>query len=155
MSIYNLSFINNKDEKILLSNFKDKVVLIVNVASKCGFTKQYEGLQKLNDKYADSGLFVIGFPCNQFGGQEPGTDEEIKEFCSLNYNINFELAKKIEVNGPGTHPIYKYLKDNAKGGNEINWNFEKFLISKSGQLFNYSPDITPEQLELEIEKLLS
>ncbi|NBP55660.1 glutathione peroxidase [bacterium] len=133
MSIYDLSFIDNNKNVIQLKTFKDKDILIVNTASHCGSTPQYADLQKIQSE----SLVVIGFPCNQFGNQEPGTDEEIKNFCTTNYGVTFPMSEKIEVNGPNTHPIYKYLKDKAKGGRDIDWNFEKFLISKDGSITHY------------------
>jgi glutathione peroxidase-family protein len=134
MSIYDLSFIDNNKNVIQLKNFEGKDILIVNTASRCGSTPQYADLEKIQ---SDS-LVVIGFPCNQFGNQEPGTDEEIKDFCTTNYGVTFPMSEKIEVNGPNTHPIYEYCKDKAKGGRDIDWNFEKFLISKDGSITHYS-----------------
>ncbi len=134
MSIYDLSFIDNNKNIIQLKNFEGKDILIVNTASRCGSTPQYADLEKIQ---SDS-LVVIGFPCNQFGNQEPGTDEEIKYFCTTNYGVTFPMSEKIEVNGPNTHPIYEYCKDKAKGGRDIDWNFEKFLISKDGSITHYS-----------------
>jgi glutathione peroxidase len=133
MSIYDLSFIDNNGNEIKLESFKGKNVLIVNTASQCGYTKQYADLQKIQ---SDS-LVVIGFPCNQFGNQEPGTDQEIKNFCTSVYGITFPISQKVEVNGPNAHPIYKYCKDVATPGREIGWNFEKFLISVDGLVTHY------------------
>lgn len=133
MSIYDLSFIDNNKNVIELKDFKGKNILIVNTASYCGHTVQYADLQKAQ---SDS-LVVLGFPCNQFGNQEPGTAEEIKEFCTTNYGVTFPISQKIEVNGPNAHPIYKYCKDVAKNGQEIGWNFEKFLVSTDGSITNY------------------
>jgi glutathione peroxidase len=132
MSIYNLSFIDNNGNEIKLESFKDKDILIVNTASRCGHTRQYSDLQ---NAYGEN-LVVIGFPCNQFGEQEPGTDEEIKNFCSTNYSVTFPISKKIEVNGPNTHPIYSYCKE-VTSVNNISWNFEKFLISTDGSITHY------------------
>jgi glutathione peroxidase len=152
MSVYDLNFINNKGSQIDLSLFKDKVILFVNVASNCGFTKQYEGLESLYKKYKDQGLEIIGFPSNQFGAQEPGTDEEIAEFCKTNYDVTFTIASKIEVNGPNSHPIYRWI--NEKSGREIAWNFDKFIV-KDGQLVeSYWSDVTPESLDDKIKSLL-
>lgn len=141
-----------------LAQYKDKVLLIVNVASKCGFTKQYEGLEKLYQKYSSKGLVILGFPCNQFGGQEPGDAAEIKQFCSLKYNVTFPLFAKINVNGKNAHPLYMFLKPQAKGvlGTEaIKWNFTKFLVDKTGHIVErFAPKDTPESLEAEIEKFL-
>lgn len=133
MSIYDLSFIDNNKNVIQLKTFEGKDILIVNTASHCGSTPQYADLQKIQSE----SLVVIGFPCNQFGNQEPGTNEEIKDFCTTNYGVTFPMSEKIEVNGPNAHPIYKYLKDKAKGGQDIGWNFEKFLVSKDGSITHY------------------
>jgi glutathione peroxidase len=133
MSIYDLSFTDNNKNIIKLKQFEGKNILIVNTASHCGYTSQYDDLQKIQN---DS-LIVIGFPCNQFGNQEPGTNEEIKEFCTTNFGVTFSIAEKIYVNGPDTHPIYRYCKDKATGGKDIAWNFEKFLISTDGSIKHY------------------
>ncbi|MFC4891610.1 glutathione peroxidase [Pseudofrancisella aestuarii] len=154
MSIYDFKLTANDGSEFELP--KGKVLLIVNVASKCGFTKQYEGLQDLYQKYED--LEIIGFPCNSFGGQEPGSDEEIKNFCSTTYNVTFPIMKKTNVNGKDAEPIYKFLKENAKGilGTEkIKWNFTKFLVSRDGnQIERFAPQKTPGELIPTIEKLL-
>ncbi|KTW29410.1 hypothetical protein T552_01362 [Pneumocystis carinii B80] len=138
---------------------KDKVVLVVNVASKCGFTSQYEGLEKLYQKYKDSGFEILAFPCNQFGNQEPGTNEEIVEFCSLKYQVTFPVFDKIKVNGNDADPVYVFLKSQKKGLlniSKIKWNFEKFLINKSGEVVNrYSSLTKPENISSDIEKLLA
>ena len=133
MSIYDLSFVDNNGNEIKLESFKEKTILIVNTATFCGSTPQYADLQKAQN---DS-LVVIGFPCNQFGNQEPGTNEEIKDFCTNTYNVTFPMSEKIEVNGPNTHPIYRHCKDQAKGGKDIDWNFEKFLISTNELITHY------------------
>lgn len=132
MSIYDLSFTDNNKNVIPLKNFEGKNILIVNTASHCGFTSQYADLQKAQ---SDS-LVVIGFPCNQFGNQEPGTTQEIKDFCTNVYGVTFPISEKVEVNGPNTHPIYKYCKD-ITGRGDIGWNFEKFLISTEGTIKHY------------------
>lgn len=132
MSIYDLSFTDNSGNNVQLSSFTGKNILIVNTASKCGHTKQYEDLQKIQ---SDSTV-VIGFPCNQFGNQEPGTTEEIKDFCTTVYGITFPISQKIEVNGPNAHPIYKHLKEST-GITDIGWNFEKFLVSADGSITHY------------------
>lgn len=141
-----------------MSKYKGKVVLIVNVASKCGFTKQYDGLEALYEKYKDQGLVILGFPCNQFMGQEPGTDEEIATFCSVKFGVKFPLFSKIEVNGNDAHPLYKYLKQQLPGDgkdSDIEWNFAKFLIDKNGNpVMRYKPKVKPEALVTDIEKLL-
>lgn len=133
--------INLKDVK--LSDYKGKVLVIANVASKCGFTKQYEGLQELYEKYKDKGLVVLGFPCNDFGGQEPGTNEEIKEFCSLNFNVNFPMFNKVKVVGDDKHPLFEILTNNtATGKSDVKWNFEKFIIDKEGNVVDRFRSIT-------------
>ena len=137
-----------------LADYKGKTMLIVNVASKCGFTPQYKGLEDLYEKFRDQGLVVLGFPCDQFGHQEPGDEEEIKNFCSLNYDVQFPLFAKIEVNGTDTHPLYKYLKSQAKGllGSEaIKWNFTKFLVDKDGNVVRrFAPTDTPKGIEKDV-----
>ena len=141
-----------------LSAHKGKVILIVNVASKCGFTPQYEGLEELQRKYADRGFTVLGFPCNQFGAQEPGNAEEIANFCSLTYDVTFPLLGKIDVNGPHAAPIYQRLKKDAPGvlGSEaIKWNFTKFLVDRSGKVVKrYAPQTKPADIARDIEALL-
>lgn len=141
-----------------LSDFAGKVALIVNTASKCSFTPQYAGLQSLYDAYRDRGLVVLGFPCNQFGAQEPGGADEIGAFCERNYGVGFPMFAKIDVNGPGTHPLYKALKKAAPGllGSEsIKWNFTKFLIDRNGDVVaRYAPTTRPEELKRAIEGLL-
>lgn len=140
-----------------MEEYKGKTILVVNTASKCGFTPQYEGLQQLYEKYNDKGLEILGFPCDQFGHQEPGTEEEISTFCSINFGVTFPLFKKIEVNGKESHPIYKYLKKELPGtiGPAIKWNFTKFLIGPDGKpLKRFAPMTEPEKLESFIEPLL-
>ena len=140
-----------------LSEFAGKVLLVVNVASKCGFTPQYEGLEALHRKYADKGFEVLGFPCNQFGAQEPGNAEEIANFCSLTYDVTFPVFAKIDVNGSDADPLYTELKK-QKGGllfDAIKWNFTKFLVGKDGQVVErYSPTTKPEEIAADIENLL-
>jgi glutathione peroxidase len=133
MSLYDLSFIDNNGTEIKLESFKGKNILIVNTASHCGYTSQYEDLQKIQS----DNTVVIGFPCNQFGNQEPGSNQEIKDFCTTNYGITFPISQKVEVNGPNAHPIYKYCKDKAADGKDIAWNFEKFLVAKDGSITHY------------------
>lgn len=141
-----------------LAEYKGKAMLIVNVASKCGFTPQYTGLQALHEKYRDKDFVVLGFPCDQFGHQEPGDEAEIRQFCSLTYEVDFPLFAKIEVNGANTHPLYQYLKHAAKGllGSEaIKWNFTKFLVDKNGEVVRrYAPTDTPESIDKDVAKLL-
>jgi len=133
MSIYDLSFTDNSGNEVKLDTFKGKNILIANTASHCGYTTQYADLQKVQS----DDIVVIGFPCNQFGNQEPGNNEEIKDFCTTNYGVTFSISQKVEVNGPNAHPIYKYLKDNAIGGRDIGWNFEKFLVDSNGSITHY------------------
>lgn len=142
-----------------LSDYRGQVLLVVNVASQCGFTPQYTGLEALERKYAERGFHVLGFPCNQFGAQEPGDAAEIENFCSLTYEVTFPMFAKIEVNGAGAHPLYGFLKKEKKGllGSEgIKWNFTKFLIGKDGEpVARYAPNVTPQSLEADIEAALS
>jgi glutathione peroxidase len=142
---------------ISMDTYKGKVVLVVNSASRCGFTPQYEGLENLYKKYKDQGLVILGFPCNQFGNQEPGTDKEIAEGCLIKYGVSFPIFSKMEVNGANAHPIYKYLKDKLPGflGKRIKWNFTKFLIDRYGEpVKRFSSSTVPEKLVNDIEKLL-
>ncbi len=158
-TIYDFNVKDSPGKDYPLTRLKGKVVLIVNVASKCGFTPQYEGLEALYKKYEAKGLVVLGFPCNQFGGQEPGTNEEIQHFCKLTYGASFPVMGKLEVNGAGADPLYKHLKEKAPGllGSEaIKWNFTKFLVGRTGRVINrYAPEIKPEELVADIEKALS
>ncbi len=141
-----------------LSEFRGRVLLIVNVASKCGFTPQYTGLEAIYKKYKERGFTVLGFPCNQFGAQEPGNEEEIKKFCSLTYDVTFPIFSKIDVNGDNAHPLYVHLKKSEPGilGTEaIKWNFTKFLVDKSGQVVKrFAPTTAPESISNDIEQLL-
>lgn len=140
-------------EEQSMSTYKGKVVLVVNVASKCGFTPQYEGLQKLYEDHKDKGLVILGFPCDQFKHQEPGTEEEIATFCKTNYGVTFPLFSKINVNGKETHPLYTYLKDTLPGlgGKSIKWNFTKFLISADGTpVKRYGSKVKPSEIEADI-----
>jgi glutathione peroxidase len=145
-------------EETTLDFCRGQVLLVVNVASRCGFTPQYQGLEALYRKYASRGLFVLGFACNQFGGQEPGSEADIRTFCSTTYDVTFPLFAKIEVNGPGTHLLYRWLKTEQKGilGSEsIKWNFTKFLVDRAGRVVaRFSPQTTPEEIEPEIQRLL-
>lgn len=158
-SVYDFSAKNIQNEDIPLSQYQGKVLLIVNTASKCGYTPQYTGLEELHKKYSDQGLVVLGFPCNQFGGQEPGNETEIQEFCSLNFGVTFPLFAKVDVNGANTHPLYHYLKEEAPGilGTEgIKWNFTKFLIDRHGQVVKrYAPGDTPSHIEKDLADYLS
>ena len=156
-SIYGFEVKTIKGETKSLDAYKNKVILIVNTASKCGLTPQYEGLEALYQKYKDKGLVILGFPCNQFMGQEPGTAEEIEKFCSTKYNITFPLFEKNEIHGDNTHAVYKYLKQTLplEGKNDIRWNFEKFLIDKNGKpVKRFAPRTKPVDIETEIAELL-
>ena len=148
--------LTGKDQS--LDVYKGKVVLVVNTASKCGLTPQYEGLQALYAEYKDQGLEILGFPCNQFGKQEPGDADQISEFCEINYGVNFPMFGKIDVNGKDAHPVFEYLKDELPGtlGKNIKWNFTKFLIGKDGQpIKRFAPTTKPEDLKKYIEKALA
>lgn len=157
MTIYDLSFKDTTGGEISLGEFKDKAILIVNTATKCGLAPQFEGLEQLHQDYKDQGLVVIGFPCDQFAGQEPETNETMVRVCQLNFGVTFQLSEKIDVNGPNTHPIFKYLKDHSKSalGKEIKWNFTKFLVSRDGQTIKrFAPTTKPEAIRQSIENLL-
>lgn len=158
MALYDIEVKDIDGKEVKLEKYKNRVMLIVNVASKCGFTNQYEGLEKLHEKYESEGLSVLGFPCNQFLSQEPGTEEEIKEFCSLTYGVKFDLFSKIDVNGKDTHPLYEYLKNNSSGfmGTDvIKWNFTKFLVDRNGNVVErYAPSTTPQEIENDLKGLL-
>ncbi|MFM1778283.1 MAG: hypothetical protein RL741_901 [Actinomycetota bacterium] len=156
-SIYDLEFTNNRGENVSLADYSGKPILIVNTASKCGFTPQYEGLQKLNEEFRGQGLIVLGFPCDQFGHQEPGNDQDIDEFCKVNFGVDFPLSQKVNVNGKNAHPIFKFLKSNSKSllGGTVKWNFTKFLISPDGQsIKRYSPNTTPEIIRADVLEIL-
>ena len=146
-------------EKKSLKDYEGKVLLVVNTASKCGFTPQFGGLEEMYEKYKDKGLEILGFPCNQFGKQDPGTDDEIQEFCQLNYGVNFPMFGKIEVNGNNADPFFKHLKKEAPGalGSQgIKWNFTKFLIDAQGNVVKrYAPTVKPKDIEKDILKLLA
>lgn len=157
MNFYDFEAESLNGQKRSMSEFKDKVVVVVNTASKCGLTPQYEGLEELNRKYKDDGLVILGFPCNQFAKQEPGESKDIQEFCELNYGVSFPMFSKIDVNGENAHPLYKYLKSKKGGwfGSAIKWNFTKFVIDKSGQpVKRFAPTTKPEDMEALIKKLL-
>ena len=157
MTIYDFKVRNAKGEEVSMADYKGKVLLIVNTATGCGFTPQYEGLQKLYDKYRDKGLEILDFPCNQFGHQAPGTEEEIQEFCTLKYHTTFPLFAKVEVNGKNEEPLFRYLKSQEGGflGDDIKWNFTKFLVSREGTVVGrYAPITKPESIESDIQKLL-
>ena len=158
-TIYQFDAILNNGENINFKDYQGKVLLIVNTASKCGFTPQYEGLQSLYKQFESQGLEVLGFPCDQFGHQEPGADHEIQAFCSLNFNVNFPLFKKIEVNGSNTAPVYQYLKEAAPGlmgSKTVKWNFTKFLVNKQGkETKRYASTTKPAEMIQDIETLLA
>ena len=158
-SIYDFTCKDSSGNEISLSDYRGKTLLIVNTASKCGFTPQYDGLQSLQDQYALEKFSVLAFPCNQFGGQEPGTDNEIQEFCSLNFKTTFPVFSKIDVNGENAHPLYKFLcseKKGVLGAENIKWNFTKFLINSDGDpVARYASTTTPEKISKDIEKLIN
>lgn len=152
MSVYQFGAKSIDGKGLSLSSYKDKVLLIVNVASKCGHTPQYAGLEKLYKEYHGKGLVILGFPCDQFGHQEPGDSAQIKTFCSSTYGVTFPLFSKIEVNGPQTHPLYKFLEN----GKDIAWNFTKFLIDRKGHVLQrFEPSQEPESLEANIREALT
>ncbi|MFO7993866.1 MAG: glutathione peroxidase [Marinobacter sp.] len=157
-SIYDFQATDIRGEEHSLDEFRGKVLLIVNTASKCGFTPQFEGLQSLYTDLNEKGLEVLGFPCNQFRNQDPADDKAISEFCSLNYGVDFPMFAKIEVNGPDAHPLFEYLKHNARGllGSEaVKWNFTKFLVNREGHVVRrYPPTTKPAAIRTDIEKLL-
>jgi glutathione peroxidase len=158
MSVYDFTMRDAKGQDVDLSEYKGKVLLIVNTATGCGFTPQYEGLQKLYDTYQSQGFEILDFPCNQFGHQAPGSDEEIVEFCQMKYNTTFRQFSKIEVNGDNEAPLYTYLKSQKGGGllgKNIKWNFTKFLVDREGKVVDrFGPSETPEKIEASVKKLL-
>jgi glutathione peroxidase len=154
-SIYDLTFSSIEGDEISLGSFKGKHILFVNVASECGFTSQYKGLEELSKEYIDN-LVVIGMPCNQFGGQEPGTSKEIQNFCKTRYGVTFPMSAKVEVSGANQHPIYKWLTDKNKNGNSsssVKWNFQKYLVGPNGKLINYFYSTTSPMSEKIIREL--
>lgn len=157
MNIYDYVVKNDEGKDVSMSEYKGKVLLIVNTATGCGFTPQYEGLEELYKKYQSQGLEILDFPCNQFGEQAPGSIQEIKEFCQLNYDTSFPLFAKIDVNGEKEEPLYTYLKSQQSGlfGSKIKWNFTKFLINREGNIVErFAPTITPDKMEKKIVELL-
>ena len=158
-SVYDFSCATTGGKKKSLADYKGKVLLVVNTASKCGFTPQFEGLEEMYEQYKDEGLEILGFPCNQFGKQDPGSNDEIMEFCQLNYGVTFPMFGKIEVNGGGTDPLFKHLKKEAPGalGTErIKWNFTKFLIDTDGNVVKrYAPTDKPKAIAKDVKKLLA
>lgn len=157
-SLHDFHVKDDKGQEVELKKYEGKTVLIVNVASKCGFTKQYTGLESMYEKYKDKNFVILGFPCNQFGAQEPGSDEEIQKFCKLEYGVKFPVLSKIEVNGPNATPLYTWLKKEAgkdAGPQDIKWNFTKFLLNKQGEVVGrYEPKVEPKDIEKDIEKIL-
>ena len=157
-SIYDYKVDDSEKNPVSLSDYKGKTLLIVNVASRCGLTPQYKGLQELYSKYSNKDFEILAFPCNQFGAQEPGSNEEIKEFCDINFNVSFKIFDKINVNGSSASPLFKHLKNEAKGvmGSEaIKWNFTKFLIDNNGRVIKrYSPQTTPDKIDKDLSKIL-
>ena len=158
-SVYDFTALTASGEERPLSEFQGKVLLVVNTASKCGFTPQFEGLEALYEKYKDQGVEVLGFPCNQFGKQDPGSNDEIQEFCQLNYGVSFPMFGKIEVNGSGADPLFEHLKSEAPGllgSKKIKWNFTKFLVDADGQVVKrYAPQDKPKDIEKDIADLLA
>ena len=156
-NVYQFNFSQLDGEEVSLSKFKGKAILVVNTASFCGLTYHYTGLETLYQEHKDKGLVIIGFPCNQFGKQEPGTSEEINDFCNLNYDVTFPMSTKVDVNGKNAHPLFKYLKSELKGTltNNVKWNFTKFLINRDGVPFKrFSSTTEPEDISSSIDEVL-
>ncbi|MDA8904872.1 glutathione peroxidase [Candidatus Thioglobus sp.] len=156
-NVYQFNFNQLDGQEVSMSEFKGKVILVVNTASFCGLTYHYSGLEKLYQKYKEKGLVIIGFPCNQFGKQEPGTSEEIKDFCNLNYDVSFPMSTKVDVNGKNANPLFKYLKSELKGtlNDSVKWNFTKFLIDRDGIPFKrFSSTVEPEDISASIDEAL-
>jgi len=157
MTVYDFTMKDAEGQEVSLADYKGKVLLIVNTATGCGFTPQYNGLEELYEKYRDQGLEILDFPCNQFGNQAPGTDAQITEFCAINFGVSFKQFSKIEVNGPGEAPLYTWLKS-KKGGilnSDIKWNFTKFLLDREGNVVErFASTVTPERIEAKIKELL-
>jgi glutathione peroxidase len=155
--LQDLSFVDNHGSTVSLADYAGKPVLIVNTASKCGFTPQYDGLQRLHEEFGPLGLVVLGFPCDQFAHQEPGSDADIEDFCKVNHGVTFPLSTKIDVNGKDTHPIFQFVKERSSGllGSMVKWNFTKFLVDRAGQVRSrHAPTTKPDALRTEIEALL-
>ncbi|MBK7300829.1 MAG: glutathione peroxidase [Agitococcus sp.] len=157
-NVYDFSATTITGKEVAIADYKDKVLLVVNTASKCGLTPQFKDLEALYEKYKDQGLMILGFPCNQFLSQDPASNEEISEFCQLNYGVSFPMFAKIDVNGDDTHPLFKHLKEAAPGllgMNAVKWNFTKFLVDKKGNVIErYAPTTEPLNIAKDIEKLL-
>ncbi|OZT14180.1 glutathione peroxidase [Priestia aryabhattai] len=158
MSVYEYSAKTIKGEEVSLSQYEDKVLVIVNTASKCGFTPQYKELQALYEEMKDQGVEVLGFPCNQFGGQEPGSANDIEQFCELNYGVSFPMFDKVDVKGEHAHPLFTYLAEEAPGvfgSKTIKWNFTKFLVNRQGEVIKrYAPQTAPKDIKKDIEELI-
>jgi glutathione peroxidase len=158
MSVYKFTAVTPANKEVSLEQYKGKVLIIANTASKCGLTPQYGDLEKLYAEYREQGLEVLGFPCNQFGAQEPGTSEEAEEFCQVNFGVTFPIFAKVDVNGEETHPLFQYLKEQQPGAGEdssIQWNFTKFLVNREGEVVQrFEPKTSPETMIQDIEKLL-
>ena len=156
-TIYDFKALTINGKELDFDQFRGKVLLIVNTASKCGFTPQFAGLEELNQRYKDKGLVVIGFPCNQFASQDPGSDEEISNFCQINYGVTFQMMKKVDVNGKNADPIFQFLKDRSKNifSDDIKWNFTKFLVASDGiTVRRYAPTVKPNRMRKDIEEML-
>lgn len=157
-SIYDFKANSLTGKEVALKEYEGKTIVVVNTASKCGLTPQYEGLEKLYQAYREKDLVILGFPCNQFGSQEKGSSDDIKEFCQINYGVSFPMFEKIEVNGREAHPIYKYLKSKLRGGlfgSSIKWNFTKFVIDKTGKpVKRFAPMVKPEKMESYLKKIM-
>ena len=156
-TIYDFKALTSNGKELDFDQFRGKVLLIVNTASKCGFTPQFAGLEELNQRYKDKGLVVIGFPCNQFASQDPGSDEEISNFCQINYGVTFQMMKKVDVNGKNADPIFQFLKDRSKNifSDDIKWNFTKFLVASDGvTVRRYAPTVKPNRMRKDIEEML-
>jgi glutathione peroxidase len=157
-NFYQFSAKSLQGENVKMEDYKGKTILVVNTASKCGLTPQYEGLEKLYEKYKEKGLVILGFPCNQFANQEPGDEKSISEGCLINYGVTFPMFSKVDVNGENAHPIFKYLKSELKGalGNKIKWNFTKFLVDKDGNpVKRFAPTTKPEKIDRYLESHLN
>lgn len=158
-NFYDFKALSLQGKEVGMDTYKGKVIIVVNTASKCGLTPQFEGLEKLYRNYKDKGLIILGFPCNQFANQEPGSEKDIAEGCLINYGVTFPMFSKTDVNGENAHPIYKYLKSELKGGifgSKIKWNFAKFMLDRNGKPYKrFSPTTSPDKLRSDIEKLLS
>lgn len=156
-SFYDFEVVTIQEKRVSMAEYKGKTVIVVNTASKCGLTPQFEGLERLYQKYKDRGLVILGFPCNQFANQEPGSASEIQEFCQLNYGVTFPMFAKVDVNGPTAHPLFVYLKSKLGSifGCKIKWNFNKFVIDKNGKpVKRFAPFTKPEKMESFLEKIL-